>query len=194
MRKTLLLLLTLGVFLSFTVHPLAAQDEKKTTLTIVIEEDDEVTVDTSFELKEGQDPEMIKKVVSHLAGEDIHMKISKGKPHGGKKVLVLKEDNGDFTVRELGEDEDCKHTVEMKDHHMVIVTEEGDEEGETKVIVKSTGEDEGDMEKLINVYVTTDEEDCEGKEENVDIYVIKKGDKDVKVVKKKVKVEIEEEK
>jgi len=261
MKKALFLILGLGIFLSFSVSHLAAQEKKTSKVSITITKDDVVTVDTTFELKEGQDPEMIKKIVSHLAGEDIHMKISKDKSHsdfawvhadddvawhakkdegfeyhfgdigidldslkeamGGKKMMVIKDDNGNFTIKELGDDmemeefhfehshkgdmhekhgnvmifsgdEDCDHVVKMKDHHMVIVTEEGEEDGETRVIVKTIGDDEKGMEKYINVYVTTDE-DCEGVEEEVDVYVVKKGDKNVKVVKKKVKVEIEEE-
>lgn len=233
MNKTLPLILGLGIFLAFTVSPMAAQDQKKSTVSITITEGDKVTVDTTLELKEGQDPEMIKKIVSHLAGEDIDAHQSKSMSHAGiamihsdddvvwhagkggdfeyhfgdfgididsikeahkgEKILVMKDEDGEFTVKELGEDDEGEKILKLKDQHVVIMTEEGDEEGETTVIVKSMkpGE-EMEMEKTVNVLVTTGE-DGEGSEENVDIYIIKEGGKDVKVVKKQIKVEIDDE-
>lgn len=246
----------LGVFLFVSLNHLAAQDKKPTTVTITITEDDKVTTDTTFELKEGQDSEMMKKMISDITGEDIHMNMSKSmshskvamihtdddvvwhaqkggdfeyhfddlginldsikEAHGGQKVMVMKDEDGNFTIRELGEGEDhimlhegdlhgkhsnvmifsgdgdCEEIIKSMDHNVMIMTEDGDEEGKTKVIVKTIlmdGDKEG--ETTMDVWVSSDE-DSEG-EEDVEVYVIKKGDKDVKIVQKKVKVEIEQE-
>ena len=92
MKKTLLLLLGLGVFLFFSLNSLSAQDKKSTKITITITEDDKVTTDTTFELSDGQDPEMIKKIVSHLAGEDVHMNISKSMSHS-KIGMIYSDDD-----------------------------------------------------------------------------------------------------
>ena len=151
MKKMLLISLGLGVFLSVSLNHLKAQDKKPTTVSITITEDDKVTTDTTFELSEGQDPEMIKKIVSHIAGEDIQMNISKNmthsmmgmefsdedvvsnkgsnfnvhfddlgidldsikEAHGGQKVMVLKDEDGTLTVKELGEGEDHIHSVAL---------------------------------------------------------------------------------
>jgi hypothetical protein len=177
--------------------PIRAQDEASTKIRITITEDDKVTTDTTFELSEGQDPEMIKKIVSHLAGGDLHARhmskdnkmVWKGsgedmmsginpdsirEAHKDANILVIKNKDGEITVKELeGED--------MKEH---------------KVIIKSDGDCE-DIEKEIEVFVQGSDDmkwvEKEDEKEKIKVYVIDKGGDDVKVVKKKVRVEIEEE-
>jgi hypothetical protein len=141
MRKHLLHL-TIGASLVmlFGFQQTMAQEVKTSEVHITISEGDEVTTDTTFELKERQNPEMVKKMISHLAGEDIH-----------------------------------------KTHKIIVHTEEGDYE-EKDIIVSVHTDD--DME-----WAEKGEED-----EHMEVYVIKKDDgKEVKVMKKKIKVEIEEE-
>jgi hypothetical protein len=207
-----------------------AQEDESSSVTITIKENGKVTTDTTFELKEGQDPDMVKKMVQHMVGEDdVMMKknvfiMKKGdddcdhkelawvhvdsdenwhvtssglgidldsikEAHGGGKVMVFKDDDGNITVKELGEDEDHEIHLEHKgqgDHEIMIL--ESGEEGE-KVKIKKMKKGGGHM-----MIISEDEHmewtDDEG--ENVEVIVIKKGDKDVKVVKK-VTVEIEDE-
>lgn len=206
--KKLLILCSVAVFMVILMsnNRAMAQEDESSSVHITIKENGKVTTDTTFELKEGQDPDMVRKMVQHMVGEDDVMKkknvfiMKKGdddcdhkelawvhvdsddnwhvtssgmgidldslkEAHGGGKVMVFKDEDGNITVKELGEDEDHEIHLEHKghgDHEMMIISE--DEHMEW-----------------------TDEEG-----ENVEVYVIKKGDKDVKVVKK-VTVEIEDE-
>lgn len=268
MKKAIQLLFLASFLVIYTgSRQASAQEKKGSTIHITIEEDEGVTTDTSFQLSEGQDPEMIKKMIMHLAGDDmkdfhITKKMHAGhsgahkmvwitddeegtwtakdmmigvdldsikEAHGGEKVMVFKDKDGNIQVKEL----DDEHVLHMnKDHdgkHGEMMFIEAGEDGEVihikksktmgahgqhKVIMKELkGDCEGDKE--IEVIVVTDVKgDCEGKEktvkvlvegdehmewveegdEDVDVYVYKSEDgKDVKVVKKKVKVEIEEE-
>ena len=125
--KRLLLLGSVAVcmVIMMSTNQAIAQEEESTTVQITIKEDGKVTTDTTFELKEGQDHDMVKKMVQHMAGGDEKM-MKKG---GGNMMIISEEEHVEWT----------------------------EEDGE-----------------------------------NVEVYVIKKGDKDVKVVKK-VTVEIEDE-
>jgi hypothetical protein len=201
-------------------HQVTAQEDEKTSVHITITEDGKVTTDTTFELKEGQDPEMVRKMVEHMAGgEAMKMKkkviISQGddehghqslawvhvdsddedvwhinsdgfavnldsikEAHGGGKLMVFKDEDGNLTVKELGEDEDHEIHRKHEDHGdqeiMIIESEEGGEKIHIKKIKKGDG----------HVMILSDDDD--------DVYVIRKGDKDVRVVKK-VRVEIDDE-
>ena len=206
--KKLLLLGSLAVCLisMAATNQVFAQEDESTSVHITIKEDGKVTTDTTFELKEGQDPHMVKKMVQHMVGGDEKMMkkeviiIQKGdddcehnelawvyadsddawnvksmdmginmdsikEAHGGEKVMVFKDEDGNITVKELGDDEE----------HEMHINHEGHGDHEIMII----SEDE---------HMEWTEEDGE----NVEVYVIKKGDKDMKVVKK-VTVEIEDE-
>ena len=211
-----------------------AQEEESTTVHITIKEDGKVTTDTTFELKEGQDPDMVKKMVMHMAGgDDKTMKkeviiMQKGdnesdhkalawvhvdsedddvwhvksgnlglnldsikEAHGGAKVMVFKDEDGNVTVKELGEDEDHIMHLEHKghgDHEIMII--ESDEDGEKINIKKIKKGGEHMMIVTEDEHVDWTDEDGE----NVKVYVIEKGDgEDVKVIKKKIKVEVEDD-
>lgn len=91
--------------------------------------------------------------------------------------MVFRDENGNISVKELGEDQD---------HEIMII--ESDEDGE-KVKIKKMKTEDGKMMTI------SEDEQVEWSEEegkNVEVYVIKKGDKDIKV-EKKVTVEIEDE-
>ncbi len=207
-----------------------AQKDESTSVHITIKEDGKVTTDTTFELKEGQDPDMVKKMVQHMVGGDEKMMkkeviiIQKGdddcehnelawvyadsddawnvksmdmginldsikEAHGGEKVMVFKDEDGNITVKELGDDEEHEMHFNHEghgDHEIMII--ESDEDGE-KVQIKKMKKGSG------NMMIISEDEHMEWTEEdgeNVEVYVIKKGDKDMKVVKK-VTVEIEDE-
>jgi hypothetical protein len=230
--KRLLLLGSVAVcmVIMMSTNKAIAQEDESTTVQITIKEDGKVTTDTTFELKEGQDHDMVKKMVQHMAGGDEKMMkkeviiMHKGdddcdhkelawvyadgddawsvksmdmgidldslkEAHGGEKVMVFKDEDGNITVKELGEDEE--HEMHFKheghgDHEIMII--ESDEDGE-KVKIKKMKKGGG------NMMIISEDEHVEWTEEdgeNVEVYVIKKGDKDVKVVKK-VTVEIEDE-
>ena len=217
--KKLLLLGSFAICLVMmaSTNQAIAQEDESTTVHITIKEDGKVTTDTTFELKEGQDPDMVKKMVQHMAGGDddcdhrelawVHVdndnvwhakSMDMGidldsikEAHGGGKVMVFKDEDGNITVKELGEDED--HEMHFKhegheghgDHEIIII--ESDEDGE-KVLIKKMKKGSGHM------MIISEDEHMEWTEEdgeNVEVYVIKKGDKNVKVVKK-VTVEVEE--
>lgn len=220
--KKLLLLGSLAVCLLImaSTNQAIAQEDESTTVHITIKEDGKVTTDTTFELKEGQDPDMVKKMVQHMvSGDEKMMKkeviiIQKGdddcdhdnvwhvksmdmgidldsikEAHGGGKIMVFKDEDGNITVKELGEDED--HEMHFKheghgDHEIMII--DSDEDGEKVQIIKMK-KGSGHM------MIISEDEHLEWTEEdgeNVEVYVIKKGDKDVKVVKKVI-VEVEDE-
>ncbi len=230
--KKLLLLGSIAVCLIVmaSTNQAFAQEDESTSVHITIKEDGKVTTDTTFELKEGQDPDMVKKMVQHMVGGDEKMMkkeviiIQKGdndcehnelawvyadsddawnvksmdmginldsikEAHGGEKVMVFKDEDGNITIKELGDDEEHEMHFNHEghgDHEIMII--ESDEDGE-KVKIKKMKKGSG------NMMIISEDEHMEWTEEdgeNVEVYVIKKGDKDMKVVKK-VTVEIEDE-
>jgi len=230
--KKLLFLGSLAVCLIIfaATNQVFAQEDESTSVHITIKEDGKVTTDTTFELKEGQDPDMVKKMVQHMVGGDEKMMkkeviiMQKGdddcehneiawvhsdgddiwhvksmdmginmdsikEAHGGGKVMVFKDEDGNITVKELGDDEEHEMHFNHEghgDHEIMII--ESDEDGE-KVKIKKMKKGSG------NMMIISEDEHMEWTEddgENVEVYVIKKGDKNVKVVKK-VTVEIEDE-
>jgi len=232
--KKLLLLGSLAVCLVMmaSTNQAMAQEDESTTVHITIKEGGNVTTDTTFELKEGQDPDMVTKMVQHMVGGDDRMMkkeviiMQKGdedcdhkelawvhsdgddvwhvtsekmgidldslkEAHGGAMVMVFKDEDGNITVKELGEDEE--HEMHFKhegegDHEIMII--ESDEDGE-KVMIKKMKKGSGHMMIISeDEHMEWTEEDEDGA--NVEVYVIKKGDTDVKVVKK-VTVEVEDE-
>ena len=103
MKKNLLILLSTGVLLALPTLYAQAQDKKPVTISITITEDDEVTTDTTIELKNGHDAEMIKKIVTHMTGEDIDMEHSMSMSHSKVEMIHADEDmvwhnkeSGDF--------------------------------------------------------------------------------------------------
>lgn len=261
MKKHLLHLI-IGTFLImlFGFQQTMAQEKKASKVHITITEGEEVTTDTTFELKEGQDPEMIKKIISHMAGDDLHkvhvskdvhmshsgdkemVWVSSGddkvwdakhgmekinldsikEAHKDAKVLVVKNKNGEITVKELDDDDDIHFDDDHGEHHEMMYLEAGEDGKVVHIKKMKSGKkvmmisEDGDVHKEHKVIILTEEGDCEGKEkkieiivhgdedmewvekgegdENVDVYVIKKDDgEEVKVVKKKIRVEIEKE-
>ena len=132
----------------------SAQEGKTNTVTITITEDGKVTTDTTFEIAEGQDPDLVKAIVEDLAGGDIHIKSEKKaqkkvmyikecdeegswkisdidldsikEAHPGARVMVMKTDDGDFNVKVLDEDdEDIEFESEEGKAYVVKVIKEG---------------------------------------------------------------------
>ena len=142
-----------------------AQEISGDKVTVQITKDGKVITDTILQLKEGQDPEAVKRVIAHVLEGDIE--VISGKEGHQKMVWVT------------------SHAEDI-DVEMDSVMKHKDCEGHQKH-VKVYVEGDDDMEIL-------DDEDFEWVEEdadNVDVYVIKKDDgtEVVKTVKVEVKVD-----
>ena len=191
MKKSLLTFPGLGIFLCLCAPPLTAQDETPTTVTITITENDEVTTDTTFTLKEGQDPEMIKDIVATLAGADVDQKHE-------KMMIISSLDSTDHHIIKSSDLQTMVITGEEIDEDRIKVIvdsfEKDNEAGEVKVIVGSSDKDNDESkEKTVNLYVYSDEDKSPNdKDKEIKVIVIGKGDKDVKV-EKKVRVEVKKE-
>jgi len=215
--KKILLLSFIGAFVCFIFSEQSSAQNDKISLQIT--RDGKVVTDTSFQLKEGQDPEALKKVISHVLDGDIQ--VISGKEGHQKMVWVTSEDDKHMWHSEdidVKLDSTMKHEEKVmvfgedpgEDHHKVIVRKgsAGEEtvvvgEGSKIIIITGKGDKESEChQKQIKVIVEgnddveiLDNEDLEWVEEddadNVDVYVIKKDD-GTKVVKK-VKVKVDEE-
>jgi len=166
---------------------LFAQDTKGDKVTVQITREGKVISDTTFQLKEGQDPEAVKKVIGHVLEGDLQV-ITEKEGHQ-KMVWVTSEDDKqmwhaedvDVRMDSVGRHEEKvmvfkgDHPGEM--HHKVIVTKEP---GGAETITVISGDE-----------LEISEEEGE---DNVEVYIIKTDD-GTKVVKKvkKVKVTVEEE-
>jgi hypothetical protein len=211
MKKTLLLSF-IGALLSIIFSDQSSAQGDKISLQIT--RDGKVVTDTSFQLKEGQDPEAVKKIIFHVlegdqkmvwvTSEDVDIEMDSVIKHeekgmvsgedegeGHHKVIVRKGSDGEETVIVRSGDECEISEEEGEGSKIIIITEKGDKESEghqkhLKVIVE--GND--------NVEIL-DNEDLEWVEENnadnVDVYVIKKGDGTEVVKKMKVEVKVDEE-
>ncbi|MFC2081012.1 hypothetical protein ACFLR8_02260 [Bacteroidota bacterium] len=187
MKKQLFhLFLGISLILLFGYQNARAQDKSTTKVQITITEDDKVTSDTTFELKEGHDPEMIKKVVSSLAGQDLHMKHMSQDvhvSHGGQKEMIWISSDGE-KVWHTGNIMEgiCIDSITQahKDARVLVIK---NKDGEVEVM--EVGDEDGEHHKMMYI-------ECETEGENVNVYVIKKGDDDVRV-EKEILVEIEKE-
>ncbi len=113
-----------------------AQEDEPATIHITVKEGGKVTTDTTFTLKEGQDPELIEKLVSHLTGGDAKT--------GQKEVIIIQK--GDDELLEWTEDDDDLN---------VYVIKKGDKEVKVvkKVTVQVEDESGKEMEKEVEVEV-----------------------------------------
>jgi hypothetical protein len=221
MKKLLLLSLLVITTCIILSSQSSAQETKGDKVTVQITKDGKVVTDTSFQLKEGQDPEAVKRVISHVLEGDIQ--VISGKEGHQKMVWVTSEDDKHMWHAEdidVNMDSTMKHEEKVMifkgdpgdDHHEVIVRKVSPDEetvvvseGSKIIIITEKGDKESEgHQKQIKVIVEgnddveiLDNEDLEWVEEedadNVDVYVIKKDD-GTKVVKKmKVEVKVDEE-
>lgn len=109
--------------LIFTQTGSLAQEKMTGKVILKIEKDGKTIVDTIFNLRNGQDPEQLKKVISQVAGEDVLVFTS---DEGGQNVIVLKEHDGDLTWHMKHLDMDSVTEVHAGQKVMVYVDEEGD--------------------------------------------------------------------
>ncbi len=210
--KQLLLLCSIAVCLAMiaSTNPAIAQEDESSSVHITIKEDGKVTTDTTFELKEGQDPDMVKKMVEHMVGGDEKMM--------KKEVIIMKRGDDDCDHNELAwvhaEGDDVWHVTSsnmgidldsLKEAHggakvMVFKDEEGHGDHEIMIIESDKNGEKVKIKKIKkgsgHTMIISDDEHMEWTEhdedgENVEVYVIQKGDDEVKVIKKKITVEVE---
>jgi len=236
MKKTVQFFAFLVGLLLILPIALSAQDKKTKEITVTITEDGEVVTDTTFAIKEGQDPNALKEIISHIAGADIDVKMMKKEKqkfiythgdkeghawhieeidldsikeaHGGEHVMVFVSEDGHMHITETDDMEEVK-VIKDEDSGTVTVKvkKESGEEGEKTIIIKSIGEDE-DCEGGKKMIILESDDDAEfideddlewvevKTEENEDGSVkvyITKSDDGTKVVKKVVKVKVNEE-
>jgi len=178
MKKFLLFSLTFLVPWLIPLNRVGAQKTGGNKVTIQITRDGKMVSDTTIQLKEGQDPEAVKKIIGHVLEGDIQ--VISGK-ESAETVIV-----GSGDKLEVSEGKEGGEKV-------IIITEKGDEKP-------------GDHQKKIKVYVTEGDGDVEiidnenlelhkdKDADSVDVYIIKSED-GTKVIKKakKVTVTVEEE-
>jgi hypothetical protein len=159
----------------------SAQNDK---ISIQITRDGKVVTDTSFRLKEGQDPEAVKKVISNVLDGDIQ--VISGK-EGRQEMVWVTSHSEDIDVKM---DSVMKHEEKVmvfgedpgEDHHKVIVRK-GSADEET-VVVRSEdefeiSEEEDEGSKII---IITEKGDKESEGHQKQIKVIVKGDNDVEIL------------
>ena len=178
MKKKLFLPILAGLAI-FIIQPLAicAQEGKAGKVTVTVTENDKVVTDTTFELREGQDPETVKEIISQILGEDDdtgHKGMIWISPDGDKHVWHAKEFEFDFDS--ISKEEGDVIVIKDKDGktHKVIVTKQ--EDGDKDIFVMKS--------KNISV-IDEDEEDFHT------IIIEESGDNDPKRKEKRVKVIVE---
>jgi len=116
------ILLLILAFAIVAWNPVEGQDKKTGKITLQIEEDGKTVVDTVFDLREGQDPEHIKKMISSMTGEDVM--IFSGK--SGKVTELSFGDDGDENVWHMKHsmtDHDSNKVLH-KDHMVMVYSDE----------------------------------------------------------------------
>jgi hypothetical protein len=189
MKKKLLLPILAGLAI-FIIQSLAvhAQEGKTNKVTVTITENDKVITDTTFSLREGQDPETVKEIISHILGEDVDFEGT------GHKEMVWISSEGDkhtwhaeefeFDFDSIGEEEGDVMVFEDEDDnvHKVIVKKQ--KSGDEDIIVMSSktirvSEEDGKVHKTIIIEESGDNKP-EGKEKRVKVIV--ESDDDVKII------------
>jgi hypothetical protein len=192
MKKILLLSLSgLITFLIFNIQSFA-QETSGDKVTVQITKDGKIITDTVFQLKEGQDPEAVKKVIAHVLEGDIQ--VISGKEGHQKMVWVTSEDDKHMWHAEdidVDMDSIIKHHNEkvmvfkgdsVEDHHKVIVKK--GPKGEETVVVRSgddlkISEEEGEGSKIIIIEVKGNKE-CESHPKHVKVFV--EGDDEMEIL------------
>lgn len=116
------MMLILAVLI-FTLTGSLAQEKKTGNVILKIEEDGKTIIDTIFDLREGQDPEQLTKVISQLAGEEVIVFTHKTDGHN---VMVINKDDDDFVWHMKHPDADSHRTKHAEKKIMVFVEGEGD--------------------------------------------------------------------
>ena len=167
-----------------------AQESKAGKVTITITQDDKVVSDTTFELREDQDPEAVKKIISHVLGGKIRF-FEKGPGHeeitwisSGDDEHAWHAEEFDYDLDSISEEE--SDVMVFKDEsdsvHKVIVKKSAG--GEQDVIVKSGKNirvsEEEDQGYSVIIIEEKDDEGSGEKEKRVKV-IVESGD-DVEII------------
>ena len=179
MKRIILFSLLNLVACVIIVNQAQAQKTGGDKITVQITRDGKIVSDTSFLLKEGQDPEAVKEVIGHVLEGDI--KVISGKEGHQKMVWVGS-----------GYEENMWDAEEIDFDLDTVMEHEGDKESDVhQKTIKVIVEGNDDVEILNDEDLELIKEDSS---DNVDVHVIKKDD-GTQVVKKvkKIEVRVEEE-
>jgi hypothetical protein len=188
MKRFLLFCLTGMVFLLIPFSRVNAQNTSADKVTIQIIRDGKIVSDTTIQLKEGQDPEAVKKVVAKVLDGDIQ--VISGKEGHQKMVWVTREDDKHIWD---AEDIDVSMDTCIKHEGMVMI-HKGDKACEVhkKIIVREGPEGE-ESEQTVIIGAGDEIEISEGEEGDSKVIIITgKGDKDSDAHQKKIKVYVTE--
>jgi hypothetical protein len=192
MKKIFLLSLSgLIAFLLFNIKSLA-QETRGDKVAVQITKDGKVITDTVFQLKEGQDPEAVKKVIAHVLEGDIQV-ISGKEGHQRMVWATSENDKHLWHAEDIDVDMDSiiKHEEKVmvfkgdsgEDHHHKVIVRKGPE-GEETVVVRSgddleVSEEEGEGSKIIIIEEKGTKE-CENHPKHVKVFV--EGDDEMEIL------------
>ncbi len=190
MKKLLISSLFSCAILAVWSSGIYAQESKPGKVTVTITQDDKVVIDTTFELREDQDPKAVKKIISYVLGGEIKL-IEEGLGHkeitwisSGDDEHAWHAEEFDFNLDSISEEE--SKVMVFKDEsdsvHKVIVKKRTG--GEQDVFVRSgknirVSEEDGNGYSII-IIEEKDDEGSEEKEKRVKI-IVESGD-DVEII------------
>jgi hypothetical protein len=188
MRRILLFCLTGVVFWLIPLDQVSAQKTSSDKVIIQISRDGKIVSDTTIQMKEGQDPEAVKKIILNVLEGDIQV-ISGGEGHQ-KMVWVTREDD-----KHMWHAEDIDVSMDTcTTHKGMVMIHKGDKPGEVhkKIIVKKgPGGEESEATVIVESGNELEISEGNGGDSKV-IIITEKGDKDSDAHQKKIKVYVEE--
>lgn len=173
----------------------SAQKTSGDKVTVKVTSNGKVISDTTFQLKEGQDPEAVKEVISRVLAGDIEVITDK---EGDQQIIWVT--SGD--AKHMCHSEDIETSMDTCTKHMEMVMTSGEEEPGSKVIIikDKGGRESDDHGKTIKIYVeggndaeVFGDDDMElhmGKDADDTDVIIIKSDDGTKVIKKVKKIEV----
>jgi len=194
------ILLGLAVFI---IQPLVvlAQEGKTSKVTVTITENDKIITDTTFAIREGQDPEAVKEIISHVLSGEVDF-TSKGP--GLKEIIWVSPENDEhvwyakdfhFDIDSISEeDEDVMIFKDESDNIHTVVVKKRTGEGEDIFVTKSKTvrvSEEKDKGYSTVIIKESGDEDKEGKAKRVKVIV--ESDDDVEIISEDDLERIEED-
>jgi hypothetical protein len=169
------------------VNQAQAQKTGGDKIIVQVTKDGKIISDTTFLLKEGQDPEAVKRVIGHVLEGDIN--VISGKEGHQKMVWITSGDEENiWHAEEIDVDLDT-----VMEHEGKVMVHKGNHPGEIhKEVIVKHGPEGKESEETIVVGKVDAIEISEGDEEGSKVIVItEKGDKESDVHQKTIKVIVE---
>ena len=186
MKKILLFCFVCLTALGLLINHASGQKNGGNKVTIKITSDGKIISDTTFQLKEGQDPEAVKKVISHVLEGNIQV-ISGDEGH--QKIVWVNSKN-DKEMRET-EDIDIRSDSTVKHSEMVMVHKGKHPHEVNKEMIIKEGPGDKESEGEVIIESGNEVEISEGEDGSKIIIITGKGDKEIEPHQKKIKVYIE---